>query len=123
MEKAAEITISYKPHKRGQPMPRVANSRDAFNAIYPHFDHQTIHIQEQFLVAYLDQSNQIKGVYSGFRGGITCTVADVSRVSITALPLMFCMFVTVVVVVKIRASMVSDTSGASVNTRLLPVTE
>ena len=85
MEKAAEITISYKPRKGVPATLRIANSKDAFNAIYPHFDPDTIHIQEQFLVAYLCQNILVKGVYSGFRGGITSTVADIRLIMAVAL--------------------------------------
>jgi DNA repair protein RadC len=77
MEQVSEITVSYRPPKGSKNSPILSTSGDAFQAIYPHFNQATIYLQEQFLVCYLDRGNRIKGVFSGFKGGITGTVADV----------------------------------------------
>jgi hypothetical protein len=77
MEKAAEITGLHRPPEGLPATLRIANSKDAFNAIFPHFDTDTIHLQEQFPVAYLSQNNHVKGEHNGLRGGITSTVAGI----------------------------------------------
>lgn len=51
----------------------------------PHFNSSTIAIQEQFVICYLTRSNQIKGIFPGFVGGISGTVVDIRIILAVAL--------------------------------------
>jgi DNA repair protein RadC len=85
MDKVQEISISYRPPKSLSKNPIVRSSRDAYMAILPHFNASTIAIQEQFVICYLTRSNQIKGVFPGFLGGISGTVVDIRIILAIAL--------------------------------------
>ena|SRR5688572_9564798 len=77
METVSEIKISYQPGTAEQQNPIVTNPREAFKVLYPHFDPETLHLQEQMLVLYLNRRNRVRGVYNGFRGGITSSLSDI----------------------------------------------
>ena len=85
MEKVSEITISYRPEKGIQENPIIHNAKDAYGVLLPHFNPSTIAAQEQFIICYLSRSNQVKGVYPAFLGGITGTVADIRIILAVAL--------------------------------------
>lgn len=79
----AEITISYKPSKNEKPV--ISKSVDAFNIFKPFFSEDSISLQEQFAVMYLNRANKVLGVHVHSKGGITCTVADPRLILSTAL--------------------------------------
>jgi len=85
MEKVSEITISYRPSFKERSQPRINGSDDAYQVLRPHFNRDTLAIQEQFAVCYLSRNNQVKGVYAGFAGGISGTVVDVRIILAIAL--------------------------------------
>ncbi|MFN5323558.1 MAG: RadC family protein [Bacteroidota bacterium] len=85
MDKVSEITISYRPPRSLSKSPIVRSSRDAYMAMIPHFNSSTIAIQEQFVICYLTRSNQIKGIFPGFVGGISGTVVDIRIILAVAL--------------------------------------
>ena len=53
----------------------------------PYFN-EHIHLQEQFVVMYLNSSHKVLGIYAHSKGGITGTVADVRLILCTALKLL-----------------------------------
>jgi len=79
----AEITISYKPAVAHKPI--ILSSLDAYNEVKAFFDNDTIALQEQFVVMYLNKNNRVIGVYKLSQGGITGTVADTRLILGTAL--------------------------------------
>jgi len=79
----AEITVSYKPAVSR--MPLVTRSQDAYNELRDFFPDELIHLQEQFVVMYLNRANRIIGIYRHSVGGITGTVADPRLILGTAL--------------------------------------
>ena len=79
----AEITISYKPSKNDKPV--ISKSVDAFNIFKPFFSEDSISLQEQFAVMYLNRANKVLGVHIHSKGGITGTVADPRLILSTAL--------------------------------------
>jgi DNA repair protein RadC len=85
MQKAHEIKVQYNPPVDLRTQPFIKCSKDAFNVLLPHFNADTLKLQEQFLVCYLSRNNQVKGVFSGFKGGVTGTVADVRIILAIAL--------------------------------------
>ena len=58
---------------------------DAYRELVHWFPEDIIGLQELFVVAYLNRSNKIIGVYQVSRGGITGTVADPRLILATAL--------------------------------------
>ena len=70
----AEIKVSYKPTIAEKPM--ITKSADAFQLVKSLFDESTIHLQEQFVVMYLNIANKVIGGLKLSQGGIGGTVAD-----------------------------------------------
>ena len=85
MRKVSEIQIVYKTPFDSQCLPYIHNAEDAYKILHTHFNQDTIGIQEQFIACYLNRSNQVKGVYNGFTGGISGTIADIRIILAIAL--------------------------------------
>lgn len=85
IQQVAEITISYKPTEFRKPL--IASSIDAYRELKDFFPEELIHLQEQFVVMYLNRANRIIGIYRLSIGGITGTVADPRLILGTALKL------------------------------------
>jgi DNA repair protein RadC len=83
MIKVAEIEISYKPIKAIKP--QIENSQKAYDHLLQFFTKETLAIQEQFVIMYLNNANRIIGMYRVSKGGITETVVDPRIVLGTAL--------------------------------------
>ncbi len=83
IENIAEIKLLYKPAIANKPI--INSSLDAYYALIPFYPVDTMHIQEHFLVAYLNRFNRVLGVLHLSSGGITGTVADVRIIFGTAL--------------------------------------
>ena len=79
-----ELEIVYKPKKYKSDV-KVTNSLAAVGLLKQVYNPNTIQCQEEFNVLYLDQNNQIKGIYRMSRGGITSTIADVRLILSVAL--------------------------------------
>lgn len=80
-----EITIQYKPVFKNFSQGSVNTSLSAFKSAITFFNKDTIQMQEQFVVLYLNRSNEVIGGYRHSTGGITGTVADVRIVLSIAL--------------------------------------
>jgi DNA repair protein RadC len=72
----SEIKVAYHPARRMSESPKIVCSTDALRYLLEAFDSNTIALQEQFVVMYLNRANKIIGVYRASQGGITGTVAD-----------------------------------------------
>jgi len=70
-----EITVQYKPVKNKQETIRCSSS--AYNNAIGFFNSDTIEMQEQFVILYLNRSNHVIGGYRHSNGGITSTIADI----------------------------------------------
>jgi len=81
--KVAEITVSYRPAISDKP--KIVTAYDAFVELQPFYSEDTIHLQESFMVMYLNRANRVIGVYKLSTGGITGTVADPKLILATAL--------------------------------------
>jgi DNA repair protein RadC len=84
----AEIKVSYTPSK--QPSPRIDSSSTAHDYLRMLFPEETIALQEQFVILYLNRANHVIGAYHAFTGGITGTVADIRIIMGVALKSMAC---------------------------------
>ena len=65
----AEIEVSYRPAITHKPL--IASSLDAFTIVADFFDQDTIHLQEQFVVMFLNRANRVIGINKLSQGGIT----------------------------------------------------
>ncbi len=70
----SEIEISYKP--KNAKNPAVKSSDDVYRHLVQFYPEESIALQEQFTVAYLNRANKILGVSVVSKGGITGTIAD-----------------------------------------------
>jgi len=72
----SEIKVSYLPKTTLRDKPMIQSSEEAFQYILEGFDRDTLALQEQFVVMYLNRANKVLGLYRASKGGITGTVAD-----------------------------------------------
>ncbi|HVX27199.1 MAG TPA: JAB domain-containing protein [Parafilimonas sp.] len=75
LPKVAEIKVSYQPNKADKPV--IATSLNAYHFFKGFYMGETICMQEQFSVMYLNRANKVLGVYVISKGGITGTVVDI----------------------------------------------
>ena len=71
----AEISISYTPSRYNQT--KILSTQDAYDVLKEFFARETISLQEQFVVMYLNSCQNVLGIYNASKGGITGTVADI----------------------------------------------
>ena len=88
-----ELQVSYTRSNR-KDFGKITTSRDAANFVRETFQTGEVELQEQFIVLYLNQANQIIGFYKHSKGAINATVADTRIVLATALK---CLAVAMVV--------------------------
>jgi DNA repair protein RadC len=74
--KLNEIKVAYYPGKKIDDSPIITTSSDALVYLIEAFDKDTLALQEQFVVMYLNRSNRILGMYKASQGGITATIVD-----------------------------------------------
>jgi DNA repair protein RadC len=79
----AEIKVSYIP--TGRPGTQITCSNDAYWELKNWFSEDTLALQEQFVVLYLNRANSVLAAYEVSRGGLTGTVADPRLILSTAL--------------------------------------
>lgn len=83
-ETLSEIQVSYKPGLISSTT-NITNSQNAYEIFKSLFPAETISLQEQFVVLYLNRANRIIGSYQLSKGGITGTIADVRLILSVAL--------------------------------------
>ena len=83
IEKVAEIKVTYRPAISAKPI--IRSSFDAYQVLKEFFEENTIGLQEQFVVLYMNRSNRILGVFPVSKGGITGCLVDVRLILSVAL--------------------------------------
>lgn len=71
-----EIQVSYK-RRKGIPYPKITTSTDAYEIFMRIWDMDTIELQEQFKVLFLNRGNRAFAMHTLSIGGMTSTVVDV----------------------------------------------
>jgi hypothetical protein len=79
-----ELAVSYTRSKQ-KDFGKITSSKDAANFIRNTFQQGEVELQEQFIVLYLSQSNNIIGYYKHSKGAINATIADTRIILATAL--------------------------------------
>jgi len=72
----AEISVSYINKQRASERPTISSSSDAHKHLLSGFNPDTISLQEQFVVLYLNRANQVLGIYKVASGGISSLIVD-----------------------------------------------
>ena len=75
IENVAEISVTYKPAISAKPI--IRSALDAYRVLKEFFDENTLALQEQFVVLYMNRSNRVLGIYPLSKGGITTCVVDI----------------------------------------------
>jgi DNA repair protein RadC len=81
--KISEISVSYSGSKEKKL--KVTNSKDSFEILLDSWDKNIIELQEEFKVLLLNRGNQVLGVYSMSKGGVSGTIVDAKLVFSVAL--------------------------------------
>jgi DNA repair protein RadC len=87
-DKLSEIKLYYKPKNSAKP--KINCSADAYKQVLKFYDHNTIALQEQFIILYLNRANMVLGAHQLFTGGLTGTIADIRLIMGIALKSMAC---------------------------------
>ena len=69
----AELEVKYVPKRGRKPYGEIRTSNDAFKILYPLFNPDTIRLQEQFIVLYLNNACAVIGYFNCSKGGTTAT--------------------------------------------------
>lgn len=80
-----EISVAYYPKSSASDHPIITTSADAALYIMDGFNRETMALQEQFVVMYLNRANKVLGIYRCSTGGVTGTIADPRLILATAL--------------------------------------
>jgi len=86
----AEVELIYKSKVKACDRPVIKNSADMATILRHFYDENTIELQEQFFVIYINRACRVLGVYKASVGGITGTVADPRLIMAMALKLASC---------------------------------
>src|SRR6266498_3708812 len=80
-----ELQVTYDRGSGKQFLGKITSSEDVAIFIKKTFGQGEIELQEQVVVLYLNQANNIIGYYRHSKGGITSTIADIRIILGTAL--------------------------------------
>jgi DNA repair protein RadC len=86
--KLHEIKLYYKP--RISAKSKINCSSDAYASALKFYDQNTIALQEQFIILYLNRANTVLGAHQLFTGGLTGTIADIRLIMGIALKSLAC---------------------------------
>jgi len=81
----AKIELQYRPEIPAKQRLKILNSNQAAEVLRALWNPDTIELQEQFNILYLNNSNQVVGFYPHSQGGITGTLADMRLILVAAL--------------------------------------
>ena len=79
-----ELAVSY-TRSRQKDFGKITSPKDGADFIRNTFNEGEVELQEQFIVLYLNQANEIIGYYKHSKGAINATVADIRIILATAL--------------------------------------
>ena len=82
-----ELEVVYHPSKKGGVITKtsIKSSKTAAELLFRYYNTNTLSFQEEFLVLYVNNANNIIGIQQLSKGGITATYVDVRIVLATAL--------------------------------------
>ena len=71
-----ELKLSYHRTSEVPVNGTIKNSRDCYDILKRVFDQDLIEAREEFVILYLNRSNQVIGYYKAFQGGVASVVCD-----------------------------------------------
>lgn len=83
----AEVELIYKSKVKAADRPVMKSSADIAKLLRNFYDENTIELQEQFFVMYMNRSCRVLGVYKASIGGIAATTVDPKLIFAMALKL------------------------------------
>lgn len=86
----SEVELTYKSKVKAADRPFVKCSSDIEKVLRNFYDENTIELQEQFYVMYLNRAFRVLGIYKVSTGGITGVIADPKLIMAMALKLASC---------------------------------
>ena len=86
----SEVELIYKSKVKASERPIIKRSMDCDKILRNYYDENTIELQEQFYVLYLNRAYKVLGIYKVSSGGITSTVVDSRLIFAMALKLASC---------------------------------
>ena len=81
----AEIKLQYNKEVSPQNRLKISNSQQTTEILRALWDYDTLELQEYFKILYLNNYNQIIGLYPHSKGSITGTIADIRLILAGAL--------------------------------------
>lgn len=72
----SEIELKYTPSKNKKGRIKITNSQSAYKAFLNNWDMDTIELYEEFKVLLLNRANEVLGIHSLSKGGISGTIVD-----------------------------------------------
>lgn len=78
-----EINVSYS--NKNKDKVKITNSKSAYEVALSHWNMNTIELQEEVKVLLLNRANQVIGIFSLSKGGITSCLIDIKLVLSVAL--------------------------------------
>ncbi len=89
----SEIQLKYHPFK--SPKTKITNSNDAFTFLLDHWNLDTIELQEEFKILLLNRANEILGIHTLSKGGMTGTLVDLRLLFAVVIKSAACSFIMV----------------------------
>ena len=83
--RVTEVELTYKNKVRLSERTRIYSSQDAFRILREHWDDDKIELMEEFKILLLDRRNNVLGISSLAKGGITGCMVDLRLAFATAL--------------------------------------
>lgn len=83
--KVNEMELVYKTKFKAADRPLIKKSHDAYQLLKAIYNEDTMELQEEFKVLFLNRANRVLGVYHLSKGGMTATVADIRLLFAAAL--------------------------------------
>jgi DNA repair protein RadC len=71
-----ELKLSYNRTSDKSSLGFIKTRRDCHEVLNRVFDHDLIEAREEFVILYLNRSNQVIGYYKAFQGGVSSVVCD-----------------------------------------------
>ena len=91
--KVSEIEPVYKSKVKAVNRLQVRSSKDAANIFRQHWNENTLQLQEEMKVMYLNRANHLLGIYTASKGSMTATLIDCKLILLAAFRLgaVFCL--------------------------------
>lgn len=81
----AELEVKYTPNKYKGVIEKITNSNEAYLLMLEYWNKETLELFEEFKLVMLNNSNEVLGVWTMSKGGMTGVVVDIKLLFSVAL--------------------------------------